>query len=46
MADLDFIRDSQGNDLRRPNYFRGPRKLSNMNEHDVPQSPGAYILLC
>lgn len=45
MADLDFVTDLQGFELRDTDYFSGVLPFWKLKEHELPQSPGAYILL-
>ena len=45
MADLDFVKDLQGYDLRGTDYFSGILNFWNTKDHDIPRLPGAYILL-
>ena len=45
MADLDFVKDLQNNDLRETEFFSGIKQFWNFEKQDIPPRPGAYILL-
>ena len=45
MTDLNFVADLQDLDLRNTDYFSGVLPFWELKEHDLPRSPGAYILL-
>lgn len=44
MADLDFITDLQDADLRGTEWFSGRCSFWALNDHDIPATPGAYVL--
>lgn len=44
MADLDFVMDLQNADLRDTDWFSGQRRFWELKNHDIPNTPGAYIL--
>ena len=44
MADLDFVTDLQDADLRDTDWFSGQLRFWEMNDHDIPNAPGAYVL--
>ena len=45
MADLDFVMDLQGEDLRGTDYLSRKLNFWNLRNHDIPQTPGVYIFL-
>ena len=45
MADLDFVKDLQGYDLRQTDCFSGRLDFWDLKNHDIPRRPGAYILI-
>ena len=45
MADLDFVKDDRGHDLRGTGYFSGPQKFWDLRNHEIPAGAGAYVLL-
>ena len=45
MADLDFLKGDRGRDLRRTGFFSGQRVFWDLQEHDIPATAGAYVLL-
>lgn len=49
MPDLDFLKypeiGGQSRDLRKAQYYSGEQNFWNLNNHDIPTRPGAYVLL-
>ena len=45
MADLDFVMDLQDADLRGTGWLSDKQRFWELNDHDIPAAPGAYILL-
>ena len=45
MADLDFVVNLQGEDLRGTEYLSRKQDFWNLRNHDIPPTPGAYIFL-
>ena len=45
MADLDFVKNDHGNDLRGTQWFSGLYYFWDLRDHDIPAKAGAYILL-
>lgn len=45
MADLDFVKNLQNEDLRITEHFSEVQQFWDLKDHDIPRCPGAYILL-
>ncbi len=45
MADLDFVKNDHGEDLRDTKYFSGLHAFWDLGNHEIPAKAGAYILL-